>query len=655
MGNATSSSPPPVPPRPKPPVEVVPEEERSKIECERGLSTYKGRDVNTDFELFNEELHDIGESYRDNSHTVHYERRFYDTTKKPWSPKTCGESASEPNTSIASAVDQSSQTRLSNAASAPPWDYPPSGPPSGPPSAPPSGPPSAPPIDYLPLYPPSYPTATPITIGQVPVDLLRQSVYISEQVNAYMGTQGNPAVMRSFVQPPSYLTLGLITVGLLAVAYVILLISNYYEIKQNWAEYRCMPSVAPFASFYGYNLSENMNFCISQSVKEHSPGVIDPIYAGINKVTGVVDGVFDKVASIESGVGSLLSGFQSFIVNFVNSFNLLGTRVRMSLIRIKDIFARIYGLFIAFAYAGISAITFGENLVCNPLVVFLGTITGVDICCFAPDTLIAMADGSRQPIAAIRMGDVLAGGSEVTSTYLFEGKETPMVSIDGIHVSGNHYLVGPSGSMIQAAAHPSAVSVASLDRLWCLGTSDNRIPIVNNKGRVMTFADYEESEEDDVVAAAQAISERTLNGPHGEKGPTVSDYSLGLDPTFQVHLRNGSWVPLRLVKIGDALMGGGTVIGLIEEVCDLQCRTPAGHRVSAAQLVLYEGKWVRAAHIFKTVESKQSILSHLMVTNNASIIVGGDGEVLQVRDYAEVTSLDIQAPYDEKMKGVGRA
>jgi hypothetical protein len=74
-------------------------------------------------------------------------------------------------------------------------------------------------------------------------------VYISEQVNAYMGTQGNPAVMRSFVQPPSYLTLGLITAGLLAVAYVILLISNYYEIKQNWAEYRCMPSVAPFASF----------------------------------------------------------------------------------------------------------------------------------------------------------------------------------------------------------------------------------------------------------------------------------------------------------------------------------------------------------------------------------------------------------------------
>jgi hypothetical protein len=100
-------------------------------------------------------------------------------------------------------------------------------------------------------------------------------------------------------------------------------------------------------------------------------------------------------------------------------------------------------------------------------------------------------------------------------------------------------------------------------------------------------------------------------------------------------------------------MGGGTVIGLIEEVCDLQCRTPAGHRVSAAQLVFHEGKWVRAAHIYSAVED-DTILSHLMVTNNAPIIVGGDGEVLQVRDYAEVTSLDIQAPYDAKMKGVGR-
>ena len=174
MGNATSSSlPPPVPPRPKPPVEVVPEEERSKIECERGLSTYKGRDVNTEFELFNEELHDIGESYRDNSHTVHYERRFYDTTKKPWSPKKCGESASE-----SPSVDQSKQTRLSNAASAPPFEYPP------------SGPPSAPPFEYPPSGPPSYPIATPISIGQVPVDLLRQSVYISEQVNMRMALLG---------------------------------------------------------------------------------------------------------------------------------------------------------------------------------------------------------------------------------------------------------------------------------------------------------------------------------------------------------------------------------------------------------------------------------------------------------------------------------
>lgn len=485
---------------------------------------------------------------------------------------------------------------------------------------------------------------------QLSDDLEKEGLLYAQKVRAYLGTQEKVAVMNSFVEPPSYFTLGLITAGLFVIAYVILEISNYYEIRENWATYRCMPSVAPFASFYGYNLSENMNFCISQSVKEHAPGVIDPIYTGINKVTGVVDGVFDKVAAIESGVGGLLSGFESFVINFVNSFGLIGTRIRMSLIRIKDIFARIYGIFISFAYAAISAITFGENLVCNPLVVFLGTITGVDICCFAPDTQIMMSDGSVRPISAIRIGDVLAAGSVVTSTYLFDGRQTPMVSIQGIHVSGNHYLVAPNGSMVQAAAHPSAVAAASLDRLWCLGTSDNRIPVVNNKRGVMTFADYEECEDPDVIAEAQAIAERTLNGPMGV-GPTVPDYSLGLDPTFQVHLRNGSWVPLFSIKIGDELMGGGAVIGLIEEVCDSQCLTPSGHVVSAAQLILYEGRWIRAALIYPTVEGRQSVLSHLMVSNNAPITIGGDGEILQVRDYAEVTSLDIQAPYDAKMKG----
>jgi hypothetical protein len=480
---------------------------------------------------------------------------------------------------------------------------------------------------------------------QLPDDLEQEALLAMKKIGAFQNSNGDPAVMNSFKEPPSIFMLGLITAGLGFVAYIISEISNYYEIKRDWTHYRCMPSVAPFAKFYGYDLAETLNFCTSQAVKAHAPGVIDPIYKGINIVTGVVDGVYDKVVSIEGGVAGLLKGVEAFFVNFANSFRLIGVRVRMSVVRIKDIFARIYGTFIAFAYAAISAITFGENLICNPLVAFLGEITGVDLCCFAPETGVRMADYSKRCIAKVQIGDVLAGGSVVTSTYLFDGSQTRMVRVHGIHVSGNHYIKGPTGVMVQARDHPAAISSQSIPYIHCLSTSNNLLPIITDMNTTMTFADYEESSDPAVIAEAQRIAEETLNG--GGYGPTVSDYSLGLDPTFTVLLNNGAWIPLSSVRVGDVLMGGAAVTGLVHEVCDLQCKTPAGHYVSAAQLVFYNGAWIRAAHVWSTSPQKGDILFHLFVSNNGSFIVGGDGEQWVVRDYVEVA--DTQAPYDEKL------
>lgn len=467
------------------------------------------------------------------------------------------------------------------------------------------------------------------------------------EAGAAVGSNNDPAVLGSFVRPPSSLTLVLITFGLFLIAFVIAQIANYREIRANWSHYRCDPSIAPFSEFYGYNLSENLNFCIAEGVREHSAGVINPIYQGIDKITGVVDGVYSQVESIAGGVEKLLSGLRDFVVNFINSMRLIGTRVRMAFIHMKDIFGRVYGLFIAFAYAAVSAITFGENLICNPLVVFLGTITGVDICCFAPETRIVMADGSTRPITQVRIGDCLAGDSVVESTYMFSGDDTNMCRLSGIHVSANHYVL-VDGRMIHVGEHPDAVEAECLPRLWCLGTSNHRIPVAS--GSVLVFADYEESSDPAVIAETQRIAEMELNRSlpkESRAGPTVPDYGLGLDPSFHVNLANGSWVPITQVRIDDELIGGGIVKGVIQELCETQVKTPGGHWISAAQLVLYEGKWQRAANIWPTyVHERETIMYHVMVTANVSITVKAEDEVFVVRDYAELTSLAVQGPYD---------
>ena len=342
----------------------------------------------------------------------------------------------------------------------------------------------------------------------LPDTLLKATIANMQQVEAVVGARGDPSVLAAFRPPPSFGVFLLVLAVLVVILYAISQLANYTEIRRNWTHYRCDPAIMPFAKAYGHDLEETIGFCMGKVVQEHAAEVINPIYDGIQEVSGVVEGVFSKVEAVSGGIGSLLKGFEAFMINFANSLRLVGTRVRMSFVRVADIFRRIHGIFIAFVYAGLSALTFGGNLVCNPLVTFIGTIAGVDICCFVPETPIVMADGSTKAIRDVALGDELAGGAEVCSLYLFDGHDVDMYELNGIRVSGNHYL--DDGRRVDE--HPEARRCGQVPRLWCLGTSTNCIPVKGADGSTIVLADYEESSDPTVVAAAQRAADRALNG-----------------------------------------------------------------------------------------------------------------------------------------------
>ena len=464
---------------------------------------------------------------------------------------------------------------------------------------------------------------------------------------------GTPA---TYSDPPSPLLLLVLTGVLAGILAVFMAFAEYNEIRANWPEYRCSPSVMPFAKFYGYDLNVTINFCMQQAVKEHAPGVVEPIYRAIGAVSNTVEGVFAKAEAVEGGVSSLLAGFETFVTNFVNSLRLVGTRMRMSAVRIREIFGRIHGIFIAFAYAGISALTFGENLVCNPLVTFMGTVTGVDVCCFAPETRVLRADGRVALIHQIRIGDRLAGGSRVCSTYRFMGTSAPMVQIGDIRVSAGHYVRGEDGRMVSAGEHPLAFPVPSLPELICLATDNHRIPVLSGSAgaeQLYDFADYEESSEPATCAAAQRAAEMFLNGRAEEP---LEDYSLGLGPALSVQIKGGDWVPITSISIGDTLAGGGTVAGIIREECEMVTEIEPGVHVAAAQLLFDQvaGAWRRAGRIWPSLTrvAEPSILYHLLVAggdNSFQIRTPGETTFL-VRDYSEVDDPSVQEPYDAAVR-----
>jgi hypothetical protein len=468
-----------------------------------------------------------------------------------------------------------------------------------------------------------------MAVIQIPTELYKKTM----QDISHIASKGAPAKIK---EPPSFYTFVGITLVLILIGWILSEFANWTEVHNNWDSYKCSPNIMPFAKFYGYDLEETINFCMSEAVKKNAPGVIIPLYQGINKIATTIDGVYDRAAAIQGGVTNLLSGFQTFVMNFANSFRLIGVRIRVSLVKIRDIFDKVFGMFTSFALAGVSAITFGSNLMCNPLVTFIGTIAGVEICCFAPGTLVLLKEGAK-PIEHVILGDVLYDGSIVTSTLLFHGLETSMVRINGIHVSANHSLLR-STKFVEAGDHPDSEEAESVPFLYCLNTSSNCIWI-QGKDKVM-FTDYDESSNPDVIREAKAAAEHELNGYALD---TDSDYSLGLDPKALVHMQNG-YRQLDQIKVGDVVRGGAYVVGVIREICADCCKTPGGLLVSSAQLI-YNGSWSR--NVFPRVTGRV-ILYQLVLSDNSPIYLHNKDhtEIVLVRDYMEVHSAAVQAPYD---------
>ncbi len=497
----------------------------------------------------------------------------------------------------------------------------------------------------------TYQKQSPVSLAhsQIPQPLYKKLMTDTAMVVA----GSDPAVLARFQEPPSLFVFMSITLVLVVIGWILTAVANWAEITNNWPKYKCMPNVMPFAKFYGYDLNETMSFCIGEAVKEHSPGVITPIYTGINKVMNTVDGVYDQAKSISGGVKKLLSGFEKFLMQFANSFRLIGTRIRISLVKIRDIFDRIYGMFTSFALAGVSAITFGSNLMCNPIVTFIGTIAGVDVCCFARDTIVELENGMRISIQRVRLGDVLRDGGIVTSTFEFDGSRTDMVRIHGVHVSGNHCLQH-EGRFVEALNHPDAILAEKVDRLYCLSTTTNKIAVVYRRfygtnvrqmhEGYLTFTDYEESCEPAVVREAQAAAEAVLN-PRKQGFTYVANFSLGIDPTAYLALdshekRFGD------VKIGDRLPCSSTIVGIVHETCDHCVRSPSGIIMSAAQLVRVDGSWQRAVSVFAPVAGSH-VLIQVITDSNRGFQVRKGAEFLFVRDYMEVHSTAVQNPYDK--------
>jgi hypothetical protein len=387
----------------------------------------------------------------------------------------------------------------------------------------------------------------------------------------------------------------------------------------------------PFASAYGYNTTENFNYCIQNIFKVQIGQATGPFGTILSSIMISMMQFIKNLNSLRIMMATLLGGITRIFQEFTDRFKMLMGQVQVSALRIQMLMKRVFGILFSVIYIGLSAITAGNNFLQTFVFKFLDTF------CFAPETYIRVKGKGQIQIQNVVVGDILEDTNDsVTSVYQFMADGQSMVKLGSIEVSTNHF-VRYNGAWIQAKDHPDAVkapdwSGGMLRPLICLDTKTHRIPIGN-----YIFSDWDETLTTDTKV--MELAEQLLNGTKPTMKSRNWPLQSAVDGSMSVKMADGSSKKVKQLRVGDALSTGRVSGKGIRHVY-MVCMLPSGMYVSPSQLVWCKNKWVRAGHLYPV--QYHSKLLHTLVVMNSAVLETCSGRVF--RDMLEVHSPDMELP-----------
>jgi len=468
----------------------------------------------------------------------------------------------------------------------------------------------------------------------------------------------------------------LIVLFMIITGFVLIYTINKYtdidNIKKNWGNDRCNPMIMPFASIFGYNTKENFEFCMGKTFNNFSMPFFGSIGTMFSQFTTLLTMIFDSISSLRTTVASLGGGINVVFQEFTDRISNFFFRLRVSAIHIKSLIGRMYAVLFSVMYMGMSGITGMSSFTNTFLFSFL------NVFCFPKDTNIDVKGKGLIPIKDIKIGDVLLPtNSRVTATFCLFSKGQPMVKLGNITVSTNHYVMY-IGKPIMAGDHPYAIKIPAWDSdepLYCLNTSNNRIPVDN-----FVFLDYDETTDGD--KDTMNFIEGRLNSTTVNKDYKFKEYCTAIGENTVIKTTTGNKLA-KDVKIGDKLVTGSEVVGLIRrevnEVCYLgqsAFKMPIGRRPLShlkAQIVgptncpfqmtsglnngtiitpatLYWNpelnKWERFGEKFDIIGTCVELISFIVLPNSQIELEDG----LRIRDYMELCSPDSEIHYSKHLE-----
>jgi hypothetical protein len=254
------------------------------------------------------------------------------------------------------------------------------------------------------------------------------------------------------------------------------------KIQSNWPQYRCNPTVMPFASHFGQDPMANFTYCIQNMQKNFMGYLLQPINYSLSSVNSVGSEFMGAIQNVRKMFSVVRDFITSIIQKVFGIFLNLLIEFQKMIIGLKDTMGKTIGIATTMMFLLDGTVKSMESAWNGPA----GQMTRA--LCFHPNTKVRLENGKVVKMSDINLGDSLKNGSEVIATLRINNKDKdgtireplyrlPHGELGSVYVTGKH-LMFVDGKIDYVKNHPDAkLSDKETSSLSCLVTSDNNIPI----------------------------------------------------------------------------------------------------------------------------------------------------------------------------------
>ena len=122
------------------------------------------------------------------------------------------------------------------------------------------------------------------------------------------------------------------------------------NIKDNWPEYRCNPTIMPFAGTFGHDVMSNFTHCIQNTQTDFMGFLLQPLNYLMSVVNKSIGGLMESIQDIRSFINVFRNMLASIVQSIFGVFINILTQFQFILIKMKDMMGKIVGIMATMMY-----------------------------------------------------------------------------------------------------------------------------------------------------------------------------------------------------------------------------------------------------------------------------------------------------------------